>query len=182
MPLRERVSETAICEQCGYDWAAPIENAVAVIGNFPAALAQLMLDLGITDSSRLLRTRPGADLWSPLEYIAHTGDAIDWYYGRIDRVLTERQPTLDPFDWDQHTAAARYSDLALSDALAVVERVCAAFMQRTTVLSVRERARVGIGSGGQPRSVAVLCHRAAHEARHHLDDIRTGLGHEAEPL
>ncbi|HKN97535.1 MAG TPA: hypothetical protein VJX10_10495 [Pseudonocardiaceae bacterium] len=53
---------------------------------------------------------------------------------RVDRVLTEHRPALEPFDWD-----------------ADLERVCGRFTARLAGLTT------------------------AHEAHHHLHDIRAGL-------
>ncbi|HJP79164.1 MAG TPA: DinB family protein [Pseudonocardiaceae bacterium] len=111
------------CAECGYDWAGRPEDAVATIGAFPGSVARRLNERG----SSQLRTRPAAEVWSPLEYIAHTGDAIDWYAGRVNRVLTEDRPALDPFDWDAHTAGQHYHDRTLGEVLDRVTRSCARF-------------------------------------------------------
>src|SRR5262245_11706926 len=105
----------------------PTEHAVATIGAFPGNISGLLLARGIADTSRQLRTRPNAAAWSPLEYIAHTGDAIDWYAHRVKRILTEQRPALDPFDWDAHTASQAYHERHLGSVLDRVGRNCAPF-------------------------------------------------------
>lgn len=161
------------CAECGYEWGGSPEDAVVVIGGFPDRLSRLLAGLGLGDGDDRLRARPGVDVWSPLEYLAHTRDAIGWYAGRINRVVNEDRPTLEPFDWDAHTAAQRYHDRRLDDVLASVRATCAGLAAELG--SVTAWAREGIGSDGSARTVAQLADRAAHEAQHHLRDIEQGL-------
>lgn len=158
------------CAECGYDWGGPPEHAVAVIAGFPDRVSRL----GLRDGDGRLRARPAAEVWSPLEYLAHTGDAIAWYAERMNRVLTEVRPALDPFDWDAHTATQRYHERRLTDVLATVRRTCAGFTAELGASTAW--GREGIGSDGSARTVAQLAARAGHEARHHLHDIELGLG------
>jgi DinB superfamily len=175
--MRESASVQPVtrCQKCGYDWDRPPEHAVATIRAFPGSVSGLLLAKGIADASRQLRTRPAPAVWSPLEYIAHTGDAIDWYARRVKRVLTEHRPALDPFDWDAHTASQRYYERHLDNVLDQIRRDCARLTATLADLTATDWEREGTGSDGQPRSVVELIHRAAHEAEHHLQDIRAGL-------
>lgn len=166
----ERVSR---CAECGYDWDGLPEDAVAVVRGLPAELSRLVGGLG--DDDERLRARPAPSVWSPLEYVAHTGDAIGWYSRRIHRVLTEDRAVLEAFDWDAFTESQRYRDRRLGDVLDEVGKGCAAFAAMLADRSAATWQREGRGSDGQPRTVAQLAHRAAHEARHHLRDARAGL-------
>jgi hypothetical protein len=143
---------------------------VEVVGGFPDRL----LEVGLRDDGRL-RTRPAAGVWSPLEYVAHTGDAIGWYGERIARVLTEDRPRLRAFDWDAHTVAQNYHERRLADVLASVRDTCADLAAVLGALTDPEWERAGVGSDGSPRTVAQLADRAGHEAHHHLGDIAHGL-------
>ena len=40
----------------------------------------------------MLRSRPSAGVWSPIEYTAHLGEALGWYVARVRRVLYEEAP------------------------------------------------------------------------------------------
>ena len=167
------VLAVSACAECGYEWGGPPGDAVAVIGGFPDQLSRLVVDLGLEDGDGRLRARHGAGVWSPLEYMAHTGDAIGWYAGRITRVLSEDRPALEPFDWDAYTAAQRYHERRLVDVLAGVRATCAGLAAELG--SVTAWAREGTGSDGSARTVAQLADRAAHEAHHHLRDIQHGI-------
>jgi hypothetical protein len=159
------------CAECGYDWDGPTDMAVATISALPASIARHLDAAGIRDEDDRLRTRPAARVWSPLEYLAHTGDAIDWYVGRVRRVLTEDRPALDGFGWDAHTARQNYRHRHLTDVLGDLGRACASGTALLAPLSAADLGRTGTGTDGGPRTVAGLVHRAAHEARHHMYDI-----------
>jgi hypothetical protein len=163
------------CTECTYDWGSPPEHAVAIIGGFPNYLSQLLLDLGVRDGDGRLRARPAAEVWSPLEYMAHTGDAIAWYAARIARVVNEDRPALESFDWNAHTTAQRYHERHLADVLTNVSGACAGLSVELASLTLTAWKREGTGSDGSARTVAQLADRAAHEAQHHLRDIQLGL-------
>jgi hypothetical protein len=163
------------CTECAYDWHGPPEYAVAVIDSFPGLLSRLLLELGVRDDDHRLRARPAAEVWSPLEYMAHTGDAIAWYAERIARVLNEDRPVLNSFDWDAHTATQRYRERHLTDVLTKASGTCASLAAELASLTVAAWEREGTGSDGSARTVAQLTDRAAHEAQHHLRDIELGL-------
>ena len=163
------------CQECGYDWSGPASHAVATIQALPALLATLLREAGIGDGDRRLRTRPAPEVWSPLEYIGHLGDAIDWYSGRVERVLTEQRARLDGFDWDLHTARQAYHRRRLDDVVATVNRSAERFSLLTAELPDAAWEREGVGSDGTPRGTAQLARRAAHEAHHHVHDLRVQL-------
>lgn len=93
----------------------------------------------------------------------------------VARVLTEQRPRLEGFDWDQYTAGQAYHRRRLVDALGEVGRACEKFSLVTAELTDTAWQREGTGSDGTPRTAAQLTHRAAHEAHHHLHDIRIQL-------
>ncbi|MBM7789471.1 DinB family protein [Tenggerimyces flavus] len=161
------------CEECGYHWDGRPAEAIATIRELPAALSKVIGERG--DRDERLRARPAPEVWSPLEYVAHTGDAIGWYEQRIHRVLTEDQPKLEPFDWDAYTEGQQYRERRLDEVLASVGWRCATFVELLENLPAATWQREGVGSGGQPRTVEQLAHRAAHEACHHLQDVRQQL-------
>jgi hypothetical protein len=163
------------CQECGYDWDSRPEDVVVVIRELPVELSRLFRTVDVADGDIRLRTRPAREVWSPLEYIGHTGDAIAWYGQRVARVLTEHRPALEPLDWDAHTVRQRYHDRHLDDVLDAVEHTCARFVSMLTDLRAGDWQRDGIGSDGQPRTVTNLATRAGHEAQHHLHDVRAGL-------
>lgn len=164
-----------LCSECGYDWASQPRQTVATIQVLPSRLTTALRSFGIDNDSNELRRRPAADVWSPLEYIAHSGAAIGWYADRVTRVLTEQRPVFEAFDWGAHTACQRYHEQTLDDVLSGVDVACARSAAMLSGLNAADWQREGSGSDGQPRSIEQLASRAAHEAHHHLHDIRSQL-------
>jgi hypothetical protein len=164
-----------ICQECGYDWTGPMPQAVRTVEALAVRVSHMLHETGTLDSDARLRARPADEVWSPLEYIAHSADAIDWYTGRIVRVRTEQRPRLDAYDWDAHTAEQAYHQRRLDDVLRDLGRSCARFTAATTDLGETTQRLEGIGSDGTPRTAAHLVRRAAHEAHHHLRDLEIGL-------
>lgn len=95
------------CHVCGFEGdATPIAEAIGAVAGFPGVVGGLLG--GTYDGA--LRRRPSPHVWSALEYTAHTGETVAWYQQRIERVLTEEQPQLLPFDWDAACEQGRYRD------------------------------------------------------------------------
>ena len=138
---------------------------------FPATLGNLLAD---ADSDEV-RRRPAPAIWSPIEYAAHTGDAVHWYVERIYRVLREDRPKLAPFDWDLATEQRDYRRRSIPRVLAAVEQACSEFTNLARSLNRDDLQKTGVGSDGSPRTVEVLLGRADHELVHHEMDIRRGL-------
>jgi len=59
------------CEECGFDFAEDQKALIARCERFPASLRELLTSTG----GDVLRRRRAPDVWSPLEYGAHVGEA-----------------------------------------------------------------------------------------------------------
>ena len=154
------------CSACGFDWEASAAEAAAILRT-SASVAWLPGD------DAVLRRRPRPGTWSPIEYAAHTRDAIGFYADRIRRVLSEDGPQLEAWDPDEMCERLRYRD---QDPILVVRELRAAADHLATAvdrLGPDELAREGVGSEGGPRSVLTLVRRAAHEVQHHAHDVPT---------
>ncbi|HET9968813.1 MAG TPA: DinB family protein [Streptosporangiaceae bacterium] len=137
----------------------------------PGAAAGLLASV----DEQAQRRHPAPGVWSPLEYAGHCADVMIWYGERIALVLTQDKAQLEPFDWDAQTAKQRYHEAGASEILHRLRRSCDALATRLDSLGTRDWTRTGIGSDGTARSVADLARRAAHEAVHHIEDIRRGI-------
>lgn len=163
------------CEECGYDSGGVRQAIVGVIGGCPSEILRTIGTAVRAGGGDRFRSRPAVDVWSPLEYIAHTGDAIGWYASRVERVLTESGAVLKPFDWDAYTVSQRYHERDLDDVLKGLGDSCVGFAGTLAQLPDADWEKFGIGSDGGRRTVADLADRAAHEAWHHGFDVRNGL-------
>lgn len=156
------------CDECGFDWDG--DDSVDVIRKagerFPRPLSRF---LDGEDPDLVLRTRPSPQTWSALEYSAHVRDMFEFYGGRIERVLTEDRPQFEGHDVDE--LARGYNDEDPATVAAELTKAATALSDRLEALDDAQWARVGIGSEGDERTVAVLARRAAHEAHHHMLDV-----------
>ena len=130
--------------------------------------------LGAAPPERLVH-RSQAGVWSPLEYAAHLGEAVDWYAERIQRIFREDHPRLRPYDWDRAAVVGRYSERSADRVLAALDRACRRLELLASVLGPPELGAWCIGSDGTQRTVGQLLARAVHELVRHEMDIRVGL-------
>lgn len=160
-----------VCLECGLEWSKAAGQATDASASVSRAVRWR---LGAAPPERLVRrSQPG--VWSPLEYAAHLGEAVDWYADRIQRILKEDHPRLRPYDWDRAAVAGRYSDRSADRVLTVLDHACGRLGLLASMLGPPELGAWGIGSDGTQRTVEQLVARAVHELVHHEMDIRVGL-------
>jgi hypothetical protein len=170
-----------LCEECGYDWDddAPADGLRKYAERFPRPLSRFLKD---EDPDVVLRTRPEPTVWSALEYAAHTRDAFGFYAERIERVLTEDQPQLAPFDFAEAAEKRAYNDEDPATVAAALALVANDLADRLDALEASQWERIGIGSEGDERTVRRLARSAAHEGHHHMLDVGRVLRHVRQQL
>ncbi|MDA8312768.1 MAG: GNAT family N-acetyltransferase [Actinomycetota bacterium] len=151
----------AVCSECGFDWSSPRDDAVAVVealaGRFGIALGR------VRDPRRRDRDR-----WSAAMYVWHLVDVL--------RIGTERLVTLslDPAAgvacWDENllAEARRYEQLSPVAGLAVLASTASEWVRIAETAPDGEVTHPVFGI----LSTADVVRRNAHEACHHLLDIR----------
>ena len=125
----------------------------------------------------MLRRRPAPEVWSALEYAAHTRDVLAFYRERIERVLAEDRPTLYAVGFGSRDEERTYND---EDPTATADGVSAQAEAVADLLAALDDdgwRRVGLASDGSgaERTVRVLAERVVHDAHHHLLDIGRSL-------
>lgn len=115
---------------------------------------------------------PEPGVWSPIEYLAHTVDTIDWYHERIVAVLSQPGVKLRPLDWDSACKQRRYGERDVNLTIDDLQRACEALTALLQELEPASWQQAGVGSSdGESRTVLTLGRRAAHELHHHHHDI-----------
>jgi len=146
-------------------------EVVTTIRDAPNMFHAVLSD-GLLIQPQLLRRRPRPRVWSPIEYVAHTQDALGWYEGRVRRVLEEPGTHLSAgLDWDLLAEQRRYIDWEVAGALSDMGSVAASLVGLLEDLTPAEWSLMGTGTDDGPRSVLHLAQRAAHEACHHCFDV-----------
>ncbi len=175
-PMTER---TFTCGECGFDASAMSDaDLVAACTSFVRKYRPpLTRFLPGEDGTSVVRRRPAPEVWSALEYAAHTRDVFAFYRGRIERVLAEDRPLLRAVGFVELAETAAYNDQEPSMVADAVTGEAAALAATLSAVSDDGWTRVGLASdgSGDERSVRLLAERAVHDATHHLLDIGRSL-------
>jgi hypothetical protein len=164
------------CSICGFDaGTVSVPDAIVALRTFPRRWRAAMT-LPPDEPDDVLRRRPSPDVWSALEYAAHTRDSIAINGWAMDRVLKEAHPVLE---WpggeeaDIPASSAPDAAAALDELSASCERV-AARAERTDAGDWRRPATL---RGGRDEEVDALwfLHHCVHEGSHHLKDVQRVL-------
>jgi hypothetical protein len=159
------------CHECGFDSGEDRTSLAARSDAFP----EIVNDILRSADANLIRRRPAPEVWSPVEYAAHVGEAVRWYVGRIRCVLEEDLPQLESFDFDAAAEAGEYYRRRIDAVVADLRTSCRELADIARSVSASQLSRYGLGSDGSPRSVASLLTRADHELVHHEFDLRRSL-------
>jgi len=160
------------CEACGFDGG----------GYSDAALVQSFRDLGPTWHALVascgdeLRVRPAPEVWSALEYAAHSRDITALHAFGVNYALSEDEAALPGIDGDSliQEAAAAYRD---ADADAVVAELAteAARLADLAVTAGDAMRRRGLTVGTERSTVRRMLEHALHDSLHHVIDVERGL-------
>lgn len=174
-PTRER------CDECGFDagvWsrAGAIEELRALPDEWRATFA--------AHDPAILRARPAPETWSALEYAVHTGHIVRLWH---EAVLTFVAGGAAVFDAARYPDADRdpYNDTPVDVALAdVTAQLHGMALLATSLTEDGWTAPVRLSDPDMEEGYrryglgdvqAGILH-ALHDALHHYDDIRRGLG------
>jgi hypothetical protein len=156
------------CAECGFEWSLERAAVTAVVLEAAGRLASALgPDAG---TATWVTRRPAPGVWSPLEYVRHTGHGLGWYGRRIDQVLAEPGCRLEAGpDWDRLLAESPGREAV--DEVAAVGRAARSLGHRLVGLTADDWETCGVGGNGGPRRVIDLARRAAHEVAHHQFDV-----------
>ena len=163
--------ELESCGQCGFDGAgytdAELLSALRALG------PEWRVLLGRAGDR--LRRRPAPEVWSAIEYAAHSRDITALHAFGIEQALTLDEPLYPEFEegFADQVAAA----YAGEDPGAVVDTLD---VQACTLAALAEDAGVaawsrGLTIGEHRADVRRLLEHALHDSTHHLRDVEQGL-------
>lgn len=161
----------ARCAECRYGFDEEPDRLVQRCRDFTTYVRRVLLT---ADREQLL-CRPAPEVWSPLEYAAHVSEAIGWYVARVQRLLNETVPQLEPFDWDRAAVEGHYQERSAMSVAEHLQGSCDQLAHLARSCSTTDLARTGVSSDGSPRTVRALLARAGHELAHHQLDIHRGI-------
>jgi hypothetical protein len=164
------------CEECGLDTATvSVPDAIVALRTFARRWRGAMALMDEEDDA-VLRRRPQPDVWSALEYAAHTRDSISINGWAMAKALNEDHPVMEwPGGDDADIPASHAPDAAAAlDGLADACEKVAAKAERTDPGDWRRPATLRGGRNDELDALWFL-HHAVHEGSHHLRDVQTVL-------
>jgi len=143
-------------------------NAAASLGAMPAKLKEIAAAL----PQAAWRTKPAGGGFSLLEHVCHLRDIDgDGYRVRLERMLTERNPSLPDLDGDALAKERAYQSSDLAAALRSFAATRLAIVARLAKVSPEERRRTGLMAGTMEITVDKLVEIIAAHDSEHLDQL-----------
>jgi hypothetical protein len=122
-----------------------------------------------------LRIRPEPEVWSAIEYAAHSRDITALHAFGVQQALTEDEPHFPAIEADLvETAAESYADEQPATVVAVLDEQA---KRLATLADERGPAAWtrGLTIGDDRTDVRRLLEHALHDSTHHLLDVERGL-------
>jgi hypothetical protein len=159
------------CDACGFDGAeydnASLLEALRALG---PRWRSLLISSGLE-----LRQRPAPEVWSALEYAAHSRDITALHAFGVEQALTLDEPSYPPIGDDLiDSAAASYGD---SDPEVVVDALEEQAMRLAQLADDAgpDRWSRGLTIGTDRSDVRRLLEHALHDSLHHVGDVERGV-------
>ena len=160
------------CEACGFEGGRYDDDsllaALRCLGERWRAL--------ITESGSALRQRPAPDVWSAIEYAAHSRDITALHAFGVEHALTVDEPSYPAIAADDliDSAAATYANSDPDEVIDALDAQASRLAQLAGDAGTAAWSR-GLTIGGARSNVRRLLEHALHDSLHHLDDVERGL-------
>lgn len=159
------------CAACGFDGGRhdhdALLEALRVLGQRWRVL--------LADAGTELRTRPEPDVWSAIEYAAHSRDISALHAFGIEQALIVDEPRYPTIGDDLISAAvAEYAGADPSEVVDELERQAQRIADLAADAGPDAWSR-GLTIGTERTEVRRLIEHGLHDSVHHLDDVERGL-------
>jgi hypothetical protein len=159
------------CEACGFDGGrydnSSLLGALRALGPRWRAL----LDAG----GASLRERPESDVWSAIEYAAHSRDITALHTFGVEQALTLDEPSFPAIADDLvDSAAATYNSADPVEVVDALEQHANRLAQLADDAPPDQWSR-GLTIGEDRTDVRRLLEHALHDSLHHVEDVERGL-------
>jgi len=155
------------CAECGFDPArVTLFEAIATFRSLGLRWGQLLEAAGDR-----VRERPAPDVWSPLEYAAHTRDVLALHAWALEQVFTVERPVFPEVGEAEMAASAAADADADPHDVAVHLGVHASHLADVAALAPPEAWQRPARIGERTVDGGYLVRHALHDATHHLLDV-----------
>jgi S-DNA-T family DNA segregation ATPase FtsK/SpoIIIE len=161
------------CAECGFDASRlSVGDAITALRTMGRRWNELFKGVPV----EVLRRRPAPDVWSPLEYAAHTRDVLDLHAFGLNEILKGQDPEFPVIEPDEGAPDHGYNT---QEPAAVLE----ALAKHAT--RIADRAADVVGADPWSRTATVgdnkidagwLLRHGLHDASHHVRDVQRILG------
>jgi hypothetical protein len=123
-----------------------------------------------------LRLRPEPEVWSAIEYAAHSRDVTALHAFGVEQALITEEPIFPAIDGEDliQSAAASYPDADPVQVVDGLESEANRMAQLADDAGTQVWSR-GLTIGGSRMDVRRLLEHALHDSVHHLVDVKRGL-------
>jgi hypothetical protein len=169
--LRRQDVNHEYCEACGFDGVhyndAALLDSLRALGPRWQAL--------LPASGPELRVRPEPEVWSAIEYAAHSRDITALHVYGVEEALTRDEPVFPQIADDLvDSAAATYRDADPDDVAAELTTQTLLLAEIAADAGSEAWSR-GLTIGDARSDVRRLLEHALHDSLHHLGDVERGL-------
>jgi hypothetical protein len=157
----------ATCDECGFDWDAPLLEKIRIIGRCPDRA-----DAIVEGAGDAAYHRPDPETWSPNEYVWHLVDSFPIFSQWLHMTRTQDHPTHAPADQDRLAEVRGYAERPIETALWALRPASALLVQEA---AIADPDRLVMYKDWRDVSAAEVIGFAAHEAAHHLFDLERAM-------
>jgi DinB superfamily len=166
-----RAMEHEHCDACGFDGRryddASLLDALRALGPRWRAL--------LDAAGAKLRARPEPDVWSAIEYAAHSRDITALHAFGVEQALTLDEPSFPAIADDLvDSAAVTYNSADPAEVVDALEQHTNRLAQLADDAGPDQWSR-GLTIGEDRSDVRRLLEHALHDSLHHVDDVERGL-------
>ncbi len=159
------------CEECGFDGTRlTTADSIAALRSMGRRWRELFRD--VPDDR--LRRRPSLEVWSPLEYAAHTRDVLALVGWGMNQVLEGGRPSFEAIEPDPPGTDHGYNELDPQKVLGELESNADRIARRAE-RALPEHWKRTATTGGVETDAGWLLRHAVHDASHHLRDVERDL-------
>ena len=155
------------CAECGFDGErVMVSDAITSLRSMGRRWKDLFKNVPVEK----LRRRPSPEVWSPLEYAAHTRDVIALVGRGMNEVLKGTEPVFPAVEPDPPGADHGYNTLTPGDVLEQLGAEAQRMAERASdALPAHWGRRATMG--GEATDAGWLLRHAVYDASHHLRDV-----------
>lgn len=160
------------CGECGFDGTRlTVQDAITALRTLGPRWREVFEDV----PDEILRRRPSPDVWSPLEYAAHTRDVIAMNGWGMNEILKGHRPEFPVMTPDEGTAEGAadhgYNTLAPDAVVGELEANARRMAERASQVVGAEPWTRSARVGNDDMDAGRVLRHAVHDATHHLRDV-----------